>query len=96
MFDDLQQHWPPASRPKPIVIFGAGSIVTDAHLPAYANAGYRVAGLYDPDLDKARALAKTHGFTAYDTPEAAAAAGDVVFDLATPPDAIAGILRMLP
>jgi len=96
MFEDLQQHWPKATNPKPIVIFGAGSIVTDAHLPAYAKAGYPVVGIYDPDQDKARALADAHGLKAYASPEDAAAAGDVVFDLATPPDAHAGILAILP
>lgn len=96
MFDDLQQTWPPASNPKPIVIFGAGSIVTDAHLPAYANAGYTVAGVFDPDREKATTLAKAHGFEVFDTPEAAIGAGDVVFDLATPPDAHSSILEILP
>ncbi|MXU66895.1 Gfo/Idh/MocA family protein [Oceanomicrobium pacificus] len=96
MFEDLQQHWPKATNPKPIVIFGAGSIVTDAHLPAYTKAGFEVAGIYDPDFDKARALAEKHGFTAFGTMEDAAATGDVLFDLATPPDAHAGILSILP
>lgn len=96
MFDDLKQHWPKASNPKPIVIFGAGSIVTDAHLPAYAKAGYTVAGLYDPDADKARKVAADHGIAAFASPEVAVAQGDVVYDLATPPDAHAGILRSLP
>lgn len=96
MIADLQQHWPKASAPKPIVIFGAGSIVTDAHLPAYAKAGYAVQGIYDPDLNKAQELAETHGFRAYSTRDEAAASGDVVFDLATPPGAHAGILECLP
>jgi predicted dehydrogenase len=96
MFKDLQQHWPKASNPKPIVIFGAGSIVSDAHLPAYAKAGYSVAGIYDPDQTKARALADQHGFAVYETPQDAAADGDVVFDLATPPDAHVDILQLLP
>ncbi|GFE48910.1 oxidoreductase [Roseobacter cerasinus] len=96
MFDDLMQFWPRASHPKPIVIFGAGSIVTDAHLPAYAKAGYAVAGIYDPDTEKAEALARAHGFTAFASPEEAARLGDVVFDLATPPDAHAAILEGLP
>lgn len=96
MLDDLKQFWPKASRPKPIVIFGAGSIVTDAHLPAYAKAGYQVAGVYDPDLEKSKALAAKNGLVAYATPEAAAQVGDVVFDLATPPDAHASILQVLP
>ncbi len=96
MFEDLQQHWPRAKNPKPIVIFGAGSIVTDAHLPAYARAGYTVAGIFDPDIDKARALAGAHGVNAYATPEEAVAVEDAIFDLATPPDAHAGILSNLP
>ncbi|MEO0978912.1 MAG: Gfo/Idh/MocA family oxidoreductase [Pseudomonadota bacterium] len=96
MIEDLQQHWPRAANPKPIVIFGAGSIVTDAHLPAYANAAYTVAGLYDPDLEKARAVAQAHGTKAFSSLEDAASQTDVVFDLATPPDAHAGILSMLP
>jgi len=96
MIDDLQQHWPKATNPKPIVIFGAGSIVTDAHLPAYAKAGYQVAGLYDPDVAKAGAVANAHGLKVFATAHDAADAGDVVFDLATPPDAHAGILNILP
>ncbi|MEM1163631.1 MAG: Gfo/Idh/MocA family oxidoreductase [Pseudomonadota bacterium] len=96
MFEGLQQHWPRAANPKPVVIFGAGSIVTDAHLPAYANAGYQVAGLYDPDQEKARALAQAHGIRSFSSPEEAAGLTDVVFDLATPPDAHAGILSILP
>lgn len=96
MTSDLQQHWPRASAPRPIVIFGAGSIVRDAHLPAYARAGYPVAGFYDPDVGKARDLAARCGGSVFETPQEAAAAGDVVFDLATPPDAHADILRLLP
>ncbi|WP_422041265.1 Gfo/Idh/MocA family protein [Roseibium sp.] len=96
MFEDLQQHWPRAANPKPIVIFGAGSIVTDAHLPAYANAAYPVAGVYDPDLEKARAVAQAHGIAAFSSPEEAAGHADAVFDLATPPDAHADILAILP
>lgn len=90
------QTWPRARNPKPIVIFGAGSIVTDAHLPAYAKAGYHVVGLFDPDQEKATALSEAHKIRAFETPEAAANAGDVVFDLATPPDAHASILKILP
>ena len=32
---DLNQSWPLPDRPLPIVIFGAGSIVTDGPIPAY-------------------------------------------------------------
>lgn len=93
---DLKQHWPKATKPKPVVMFGAGSIVVDAHLPAYSKAGYAVKGIYDPDLTKARDLAESCGIHAFVTPEEAAGAGDVIFDLATPPDAHAGILEVLP
>jgi hypothetical protein len=43
----LQQFWPRPSRPRPIVIIGAGGIVRDAHLPAYAKAGFPVTGVFD-------------------------------------------------
>ncbi|MCY0147140.1 Gfo/Idh/MocA family oxidoreductase [Hoeflea sp. G2-23] len=92
----LNQSWPRPAQAMPIVIFGAGSIVTDAHLPAYRNGGFPVAGIYDPDLEKARALAEKWGVSAYETAEAAAAQQGVVFDLATPPDVHADILRQLP
>ncbi len=92
---NLTQSWPRPSNPLPIVIFGAGSIVTDAHLPAYAAAGFSVRGLYDPDLAKARTLAKEHGITAYGSAQEAAAQAGVVFDLATPPSAHTGLLKIL-
>ncbi|AML52257.1 Gfo/Idh/MocA family protein [Falsihalocynthiibacter arcticus] len=93
---NLQQHWPKATNPLPIVIFGAGSIVTDAHLPAYDKAGYQVAGVFDPDLEKARLVAARFGCDVFETAEEAAAQRNVIFDLATPPDAHAKILRSLP
>ena len=45
-------------HPRPILGIGAGGIVRDAHLPAYRVAGFEHIGLYDPNIDKARALAK--------------------------------------
>ncbi len=96
MMAELNQGWPRPATPVPIVIFGAGSIVTDAHLPAYAAAGFTVRGIYDPDLPKAARLAERHGFTAYASAEAAADQNGVVFDLATPPDAHARVLKSLP
>ena len=38
----LVQSWPLPANPRPIVIFGAGSIVGDAHFPAYRKAGFPV------------------------------------------------------
>lgn len=78
------------------MIFGAGSIVGDAHFPAYGKAGFPVAGLFDPDHAKAERLAQKWGVTAYRSVEEAAANRDVVFDLATPPARHAGVLRALP
>ncbi len=92
----LSQTWPTPSTVLPIVIFGAGSIVGDAHLPAYRKAGVPVRGVYDPDTGKARALAAEWDIDVFDTPERAAAERDVIFDLATPPDAHLQVLRSLP
>ena len=92
----LQQWWPKPSRPRPIVIFGAGSIVSDAHFPAYRKAGFPVAGLYDPDPEKARATAALWNVDVYASVEEAAATESAIFDLATPPAAHARILAALP
>lgn len=83
-------------HPRPIVIFGAGSIVTDAHLPAYRKAGYPVAGLFDPDTEKAATVAGDWGIPAFATAAEAAAIEGAVFDLAVPPAAIVPVLRQLP
>ncbi len=94
---DLRQTITPPARSLPIVIFGAGSIVSDAHLPAYAQAGFQVAGIYDPDHAKAAALAQKHGTIAFaDMADATALGTAAVYDLAVPPVAIPGLLRALP
>ena len=87
------------SRPRPIVILGAGGIVTDAHLPAYRKAGYPVAVIADLVLDKARGLAAD-----YDIPQVcgsvaeavAVAPDDAVFDLALMPEHHVDALQELP
>jgi predicted dehydrogenase len=94
--DALAQSWPAPSNPRPVVTFGAGSIVGDAHFPAYRKSGIPIAGLYDPDLAKAEKLAAAWDVTAYRTPEEAAAVPGAIFDLATPPAAHADVLRQLP
>lgn len=98
MFDptSLSQSWPAPSSPRPVVTFGAGSIVGDAHYPAYRKAGIPIAGLYDPDHAKARKLAEAWAVTAYRSPEEAAAVDGAIFDLATPPAAHAPMLDVLP
>ncbi|RAS10826.1 Gfo/Idh/MocA family protein [Ensifer adhaerens] len=92
----LRQWWPKPAKPRPIVIFGAGSIVGDAHLPAYRQAGFPVAGLYDPDREKAAKLAGAWRIPAFEREEDALAVADAIFDLATPPAAHAAILAKLP
>jgi predicted dehydrogenase len=88
----LRQHWPEPAQRRPVVIFGAGSIVRDAHLPAYAKGGYEIAGIHDPDREKAGAL----GYPVFGSLAEAASVKGAVFDLATPPGAHADILRALP
>jgi predicted dehydrogenase len=78
----------PESRELGIGIVGAGTIVTNSHLPAYAEAGFRVAAIADRDLPKAERLAARFGVPkAYGsaTELLADPAVDVV-DLALPPD----------
>ncbi|GLS87113.1 oxidoreductase [Cypionkella aquatica] len=94
---DLRQTITPPKTSLPIVIFGAGSIVSDAHLPAYAQAGFAVAGIYDPDHAKAAALAKAHGTRAFASlTEATALGTQALYDLAVPPAALPGLLDALP
>lgn len=93
---DLSQSWAMPADPRPIVTFGAGSIVSDAHFPAYKKAGFPVAGLYDPDPEKARKLASEWGVEAFATIEEAVAVPGAIFDLATPPKVHAEVLRALP
>jgi predicted dehydrogenase len=93
---DLKQSWPPPSRPRPIVIIGAGGIVADAHLPAYRLAGFGVAGLYDVNTERARTLAAQWNTRAFTSLEEAVAVPDAVFDLALPPSAHLSVLPHLP
>ncbi len=94
-----RQSWPAPTDPKPIVIIGAGGIIRDAHLPAYKKAGLSVRGVTDVDMDRAALLAKDYGIpNVYASVAEAAAADrtDVVYDIATPPDAVSDILPDLP
>ncbi len=84
---------------RPIYVIGAGSIVHDAHLPAYANAGFHVAGIFDLDLARATKLAHIAGATPFasraELIDACVASGGV-FDVALPPAAAAQTLSALP
>jgi predicted dehydrogenase len=92
----LAQSWPLPEDPRPIVTFGAGSIVGDAHYPAYRKGGFPIAGLFDPDREKAEKLASAWGVTAYSSLAEAVAVENAIFDLATPPGRHAEVLEALP
>ena len=95
----LEQTWPRPTKPLPITIIGAGGIVRDAHLPAYRKIGLPVAGIFDLDIDKARALADDFAVRmVHETLEQAiAASGESgVFDIALPPDAVLPTIERLP
>lgn len=88
----------PASS-RPIVLIGAGGIVRDAHLPAYAKAGYKVASICDLDRGRAQALADRYGIAeVYDDPREAIAQApdDAVFDLPLMPAAQREVLELIP
>lgn len=92
----LQQAWPRPTAPRPIVIIGAGGIVADAHLPAYRLAGFPVAGLFDLNGERAKAVAETWGIPAFYSLEQAIATPNAVYDLALPPGAHLDVLPKLP
>jgi predicted dehydrogenase len=99
MIETLPQDWPAPADPRPICIIGAGGIVRDAHLPAYAKAGLTVAAVADVDKARRDSLATAHAIPHVhaSAAEAAAAHGNtVVYDIAVPPGAITGILPALP
>lgn len=94
-----KQKPPLPETPRPIVGIGAGGIVRDAHLPAYARAGFHVTGLFDLNLGRAQSLAKDFQvervFRSLD--EAVnEAPSDAVFDVALPASAILDVLPQLP
>lgn len=96
----LRQQWPLPSTPRPIVVIGAGSIVRDSHLPAYARLGFPIAGIFDVNGDAARERAAQFGigrvFASIEEAVDAGGAGGCVFDVAVPPGEIAGIAARLP
>jgi predicted dehydrogenase len=86
-------------RPRPIVLVGAGGIVRDAHLPAYAKAGFEVASITDLQVDRAKALAGEYGIARVHAAVAdavAAAPPEAVYDVALPPEAHPEVLEQLP
>lgn len=92
----LAQAWPAPAAPRPIVIIGAGSIVGDAHMPAYRLADFPVAGVFDRNADQARIVSERFGIRAFASLEEAVAVENAIFDLALPPIAHAETLERLP
>ncbi len=87
------------AEPRPIVSIGAGGIVKDAHLPAYALAGFAVESLFDLDSGRARALAEAFGIgrVAGSLEELVSGApAGAVFDVALPASQVYRTLERLP
>jgi predicted dehydrogenase len=94
---ELRQRWPAPSRPRPIVGIGAGGIVNDAHLPAYAIGKLPVAGLFDVDLERSRRTASRFGIErAFASLEEALAVEGAIFDVALPPQELSRMVERLP
>ncbi|MGO9605154.1 MAG: Gfo/Idh/MocA family protein [Candidatus Binataceae bacterium] len=94
--NSLKQRWELPARPRPIVVIGAGSIIRDAHLPTYARLGFPVAGIVDVNVVAARERAAQFKLPrVFDSIEQAFAVESAVFDIAVPPDQIAGILERI-
>ena len=94
---DIAQSYPLPRAPLPIVIIGAGGVVNDAHLPAYAKAGFAVQGVYDRDAARSVTVARKWGIpTVFESLNEAVATPGVVFDIAVPPVALPEVLETLP
>ena len=95
--NDLVQAWRLPSRPRPIVIIGAGAIVKTAHLPAYRRLGLPVAGVYDIRPEATRLTAAEFEVPiVFESIDAASRVRDAVFDVAVPGDQTLGVLEQLP
>ncbi|MCM8568470.1 Gfo/Idh/MocA family oxidoreductase [Gramella jeungdoensis] len=87
------------SQEPDILIIGAGGIVRDAHLPAYQIAGFKVKGIFDLDIEKARNLAEKFQIPGvYSSLEEIIEQVDEnsVFDLAVPGKEILKVLKKIP
>ena len=83
-----------------IAIIGAGGIVTDAHLPAYAKAGFNVLAIHDRNIEKATQVAarfkipnvlrSLEGLIEFGRSR------NCVFDIAVPASEIIPILSLIP
>ena len=92
----LRQTWPVPARPTPIVTIGPGSIVVDAHFPAYRKGGYPIAGVFDLNPERAKTVGEKFGVQVFDSLDQALGTDDAIFDLATPPAAHLAVLERVP
>lgn len=84
---------------QPIIIIGAGGIVTDAHLPAYKIAGFKVHGIVNRTKARAEKVAADFGIpNVYNSvAEAVALApANAVYDLTIMPEQYIETLNQLP
>jgi len=90
---------PLSSKSNPVYIIGAGGIINGAHLPAYAIAGFNVAGIYDIDHAKAVTTAANfnvpHVFASI-AEMIAHAPANAIFDVAVPGSQTIALLNELP
>ncbi|MBV9286652.1 MAG: Gfo/Idh/MocA family oxidoreductase [Hyphomicrobiales bacterium] len=92
----LRQSWPQLSQTRPIVTIGAGSIVADAHFPAYRKAGFAIAGVFDLDATRAKGVAERFEVErVFGSLDEALQIEGAVFDLATPPSSHRAVLERL-
>ena len=100
----LESAAPPRPKnPRPIIVIGAGGIIRDAHLPAYAKAGFPVIAIADAMPGKAAELMcnpaisteKTRSFESV-SEAVSFAPPDAVFDIAVPAGQLLTILPQLP
>lgn len=83
----------------PVVIIGAGSIINDAHLPAYRIASFHVEGIYDVQVSKAQKLASKFGVSrVYEslTELISEAPEDAIYDIALPASEIIPVIEQIP
>ena len=88
-------HLPRPKQPRPIIVIGAGGIVRDAHLPAYAKAGFPVIGIMDAIVERAETLAAEKDIPRVLRSIAEVvrfAPSDAIFDVAVPASQLVHIL----
>ena len=84
---------------QPIIIIGAGGIVSDAHLPAYKIAGFEVHGIVNRTKERAQKLADAFGIkNVYNSVAEAVkrAPENAVYDLTIMPEQYISTLQQLP